>query len=140
MPPILKNGKTSFRSLVDIKVVYVTVALDNDVLVQALSKRRALLQQASFKQVEESHSLEQLQEIPESLAHTNKLLYKKLKRMNETCRELLQQTVSCVGSLCHVSNRRVSTSCTESTPCRFHYMLPPMILVKWIPITSFAEI
>jgi hypothetical protein len=29
-----------------------------------------------------------MQEIPKSLAHTNKLLYKKLKRMNETCWEL----------------------------------------------------
>jgi hypothetical protein len=73
-------------------VVYVTVALDNDGLVQALSERRALLQQASFKRIEETINLEQLQEISKSLAHTNKLLYKKLKRMNETCRELLQQS------------------------------------------------
>jgi hypothetical protein len=74
------------------EVVYVTVALDNDGLIQALSERRALLQQASFKRIEKTINLEQLQEISKSLAHTNKLLYKKLKRMNETCRELLQQS------------------------------------------------
>jgi Zn-dependent M16 (insulinase) family peptidase len=58
-----------------------------------LSERRALLQQASFKRIEEETiNLEQLQEIPKSLAHTNKLPYEKLKRMNETCRELSQQS------------------------------------------------
>jgi hypothetical protein len=83
-----QESKDFFSQFGKHEVVYVTVALDNDGLVQALSERRALRQQASFTRIEETINLEQMQEIPKSLAHTNKLLYKKLKRMNETCWEL----------------------------------------------------
>mmetsp|Transcript_19235 Transcript_19235/g.34825 ORF Transcript_19235/g.34825 Transcript_19235/m.34825 type:complete len:81 (+) Transcript_19235:923-1165(+) len=63
MPPILENGKDFFSKFGKHEVVYVTVALENDGLVQALSERRALLQRASFKRIEETISLEQLQEM-----------------------------------------------------------------------------
>lgn len=70
--------------------MYCTVSLDNDALVKALSQRRALLQSASFK-LPGWNMTKQLQEIPESLSQSNKLLYKKLVKNHETCVELLKQ-------------------------------------------------
>lgn len=72
-------------------VVYVTVALDNDVLIKALTKRRALLQKASFKLPGRSEDDSQLQEIPTSIAQKKKLLYKKLTDNHEACMNLLQK-------------------------------------------------
>jgi len=72
-------------------VVYCTVALDNDALVKALATRRALLQKASFK-LTGWNTNQQLQEIPASLAQSNKLLYTKLVQNHETCLTLLKQT------------------------------------------------
>jgi len=68
-------------------VVYCTVALDNDELVKALTKRRALLQKASFKW-RGKHGDAFLQQVPESLDR----LYDKIKKSEEKCGELLEKT------------------------------------------------
>jgi len=86
------------------EVVYCTIALDNEALVQALVQRRVLLQQASYKIPEQRLAtsssrktrgveLEQdtfSQDVPESLQDTN--LLAKIEQSNHRCRAMLRQT------------------------------------------------
>lgn len=88
---IINTEWKDFFSQFGNQVVYCTVALDNDALVQALSKRRTLLQKASFK-LPGWNPNEQLQEIPSSLAQDKKKLYKKLLKNHATCLGLLDET------------------------------------------------
>lgn len=69
-------------------VEYVTVARSNTDLLNALTRRRALLQKAAFRK--EGGDGEHTQDIPESLAESKPKLYKKLLEIDTKCRELVK--------------------------------------------------
>lgn len=71
-------------------VVYCTVALDNEDLIKALVKRRALLQAAGY-QLRDFHDKDPLQEFPPSLRDQKPKLFGKFQKAQAKCEKLLQQ-------------------------------------------------
>jgi len=72
-------------------VAFVTVALNNSELLNALTRRRVLLQKAFYKLKHRQALTMPLQEIPVSLEKKKPGLYKKLVAIDAKCRELLKQ-------------------------------------------------
>lgn len=71
-------------------VVYVTVALDNSDLLKQLGRRRAALQRASYKLPRSPGPSTPLQHIPVAWEKDRPLPYKRLTKLDETCRRLIQ--------------------------------------------------
>ena len=69
-------------------VVYVTVALDNETLVDALVKRRALLQKAGYK-LPGFEDKVPLQEFPANLRDEHPLMYRNFQKAQAKCHNLL---------------------------------------------------
>lgn len=70
------------------EVEYITVARNNTDLLNALARRRALLQKAAFRT--QGGDGQFTQEIPDSLAESMPKLYKKLVKVDAKCRELVK--------------------------------------------------
>ena len=69
-------------------VVYVTVALDNETLVDALVKRRVFLQKAGY-QLPDFKDTVPLQEFPATLREEHPTMYRKFQKVHTNCQALM---------------------------------------------------
>jgi hypothetical protein len=95
-------------------VAFVTVALNNEAVLEALAQRRDLLQKATYHINDNTEGTLSLQQVPSLLQQTHPKLYKHLQGVNEKCRLLLEQDYPASAIFITFQKERAQRDCLRT--------------------------